>query len=229
MLRHDSRELATWLSGLLDRWSIPHNKAAVETALGSYGRDVPGLGAAYLATASTDTDTLEVDINELMLDPFSFSCRFTAPPESSPSSPSTPTLPPPSTPFSRVEICQYMRDMRALSGLERTLHLLRTSDPESWSTEDRMSVLSTLMDKVGDSHTLKVQRLASHYARIARIAVSRIDDIPDEPTVPLSLEAVKVQNSMIRRILCIFSSFPVPFLFDADVKDVTQFDNTVAP
>ena len=198
MLRHDSRALATWLSGLLDRWDIPHNKTAVDTALGAYGREVPALGAAHLTTASTDTDALEVDVNELMLDPFSFSHRFASPlePSSSPTPSSTPSPPPP-TPFSRVELCQYMRDVRALSGLERTLQLLRTSDPETWCTEDRMAVLSTLMDKVGDSHTLKVQRLASHYARIARIAVGRIDDIPDEPTVPLTLEAVKVQNLCI--------------------------------
>ena len=43
---------------------------------------------------------------------------------------------------------KYQRDLAALAALERTLLLLRSSDPETWATHDRVVVMSSLMDKV---------------------------------------------------------------------------------
>ena len=43
---------------------------------------------------------------------------------------------------------KYQRDLKALASLERTLFLLRSSDPETWATHDRVVVMSSLMDKV---------------------------------------------------------------------------------
>lgn len=148
---------------------------------------------------------LEVDSNELLLDPFTFSYRFAAPEDLVPSLESESPLPP-------KDLLKFRRDMRALLDLERTLQLLRSSDPEIWSTADRMSILCSLMDKIGDSHALKVQRLAVYQAKANR-GVNKIDDIPDEPTHPLYLEPVKVLHRLLHFLIALFS-FSIRLLDD---------------
>ena len=166
---------------------------------------------------STDND---VDYNEIYIDPFSFSLRFA----SSSTTTSLSTFSRSSSdfknndstsdalssngntasslPFSRAyssvltekENIKYHRDLRALEALEKTLQLLRTSDPESWETEERISILSCLMETVGESKELKVRCLADFRERRSKKNTNRIDDIPDEPVVPLPLDTVKVRT-----------------------------------
>jgi hypothetical protein len=176
-----------WLSELFARWKIPYNRAVVEDIM----RERPviqeaeeGQSASEGKVPTSPPSPLEIDSNELLLDPFTFSYRFAAPEDLVPGLESESPLPP-------KELLKFRRDMRALLDLERTLQLLRSSDPESWSTADRMSILGSLMDKIGDSHALKAQRLAVYQAKINR-AGNKIDDIPDEPTYPLHLDIVKV-------------------------------------
>ena len=176
---------------------------------------------------STDND---VDYNEIYIDPFSFSQRFA---HSSPStsfstgsnttsdignnnsmdgtlssSVTTTSLVPSSRTYMSVltekENIKYRRDLRALEALERTLQLLRNSDPESWETEERMLILSCLMETVGESKELKVRCLADFRERRNKKNINRIDDIPDEPVVSLPLDTVKVCTSPFCFILLIF-------------------------
>jgi hypothetical protein len=184
-LERAAREITVWLCELFARWKIPYNRAVADDIL----RDRPvreALGGSNTPEGNVPTSSsshLEVDSNELLLDPFTFSNRF-APEDVVPSLESESPLPP-------KDLLKFRRDMRALLDLERTLQLLRSSDPESWSTADRMSILCSLMDKIGDSHALKVQRLAVYQTKAIRVS-NKIDDIPDEPTYPLHLEPVKV-------------------------------------
>lgn len=194
-----------WLCELFSRWKIPYNRAVADDVLRTPSVKTEAIEAGNNTSEgkvpTSPPSPLEVDSNELLLDPFSFSYRFAAPEDLVPSLESEPSLPP-------KELTKYRRDMRALLDLERTLQLLRSSDPESWSTADRMSILSSLMDKVGDSHALKVQRLAIYQAKVNR-AGNKIDDIPDEPTYPLHLETVKVITPpTLLLIPSLFSSHP---------------------
>jgi hypothetical protein len=189
-----------WLCELFARWKIPYNRAVADDILreGPMRESEGGYHNSEGKVPSSSSSPLEVDSNELLLDPFTFSYRF-APEDPGPSLESESPLPP-------KDLLKFRRDMRALLDLERTLQLLRSSDPESWSTADRMSILCSLMDKIGDSHALKVQRLAVYQAKANR-GGNKIDDIPDEPTYPLHLEPVKVLNCTIT------SSCSFPLLF----------------
>lgn len=193
-LRYSAKELAVWLGGQLTRWGMPYDKATADAVLQCYEDDTwrEELSKVKKETLSVAdghqplslSDPAEVDGNELTLDPFSFGHRFVAPTDHGPDLSDTP--------HTQKEYIKYHRDLRALSALETTLHLLRTSDPETWSTAERMAILATLMDKIGNSHALKVQRLASYHARLGRGTANRIDDIPDEPSFPLPLDPIKV-------------------------------------
>ena len=166
---------------------------------------------------STDND---VDYNEIYIDPFSFSQRFSSSSTTTSlstfsrsssdfgnndntsdalsSNGNTAFSLPSSRTYSSVltekENIKYHRDLRALEALEKTLQLLRTSDPESWETEERISILSCLMETVGESKELKVRCLADFRERRSKKNTNRIDDIPDEPVVPLPLDTVKVRT-----------------------------------
>lgn len=204
MWRFSAKELAVWLGGQFTRWGMPYDKATADAALQCYEDDSwreglagvkseGGWSAVPVAVVVGDPQTLsypvEVDGNELTLDPFSFSQRFVAPKDLGPAFSDTPRT--------QKEHIKFQRDLRALTALETTLRLLRTSDPESWTTLERLAILSTLMDKIGNTHALKVQRLASYHARIGRGTANRIDDIPDEPTYPLPLDPVKVNTAVL--------------------------------
>ena len=184
-----------WLGGQFTRWGMPYDKATTDAILQTYEDDIrregqagekEETGGSAVGDPQSLSDPTEVDGNELTLDPFAFSQRFVAPADHGNDLASTP--------YTRKEYIRFQRDLRALSALETTLHLLRTSDPESWSTAERMAILATLMDRIGNSHALKVQRLASYHARIGRGTANRIDDIPDEPTFPLPLDSIKVTH-----------------------------------
>ena len=195
-LRYSAKELAVWLGGQLTRWGMSYDKAAADAVLQCYEDDTWREGQSKVKKETLSvagglqplslslSDPAEVDGNELTLDPFSFGHRFVAPTDHGPDLSDTP--------HTQKEYIKFQRDLRALSALETTLHLLRTSDPESWTTAERMAILATLMDKIGNSHALKVQRLASYHARLGRGTANRIDDIPDEPSFPLPLDPVKV-------------------------------------
>ena len=167
---------------------MPYDKATADAVLQCYEDDAwrEGQEGGKREAVQSLSSSAEVDSNELTLDPFSFSHRFNAPQDLG--SVIADTF------HTQKEYIRYQRDLRALTALETTLHLLRTSDPESWSTAQRMAILATLMDKIGNSHALKVQRLASYHARIGRGTANRIDDIPDEPTFPLPLDPIKVTH-----------------------------------
>jgi hypothetical protein len=219
MWRYSAKELAVWLGGQFTRWGMPYDKATADAVLQRYEDDSwrEGLAGVKRETGGSaeevpvvvgDPQTLsypvEVDGNELTLDPFSFSQRFVAPQDLGPAFSDTPRT--------QKEHIKFQRDLRALTALETTLRLLRTSDPESWTTLERLAILSTLMDRIGNTHALKVQRLASYHARIGRGTANRIDDIPDEPTYPLPLDPVKVTHCYLATHSLLLRSFPRPSL-----------------
>jgi hypothetical protein len=218
MWRYSAKELAVWLGGQFTRWGMPYDKATADAVLQCYEDDSWREGLAGVksetrgsAVPVTDPQTLsypvEVDGNELTLDPFSFSQRFVAPKDLGPAFSDTPRT--------QKEHIKFQRDLRALTALETTLRLLRTSDPETWTTLERLAILSTLMDRIGNTHALKVQRLASYHARIGRGTANRIDDIPDEPTYPLPLDPVKVTHFYLAThplLLRFFSRPSLPFI-----------------
>lgn len=229
-LRYSAKELAVWLGGQLTRWGMSYDKATADAVLQCYEDDTWREGQSKVKKETLSvagglqplplplSDPAEVDGNELTLDPFSFGHRFVAPTDHGPDLSDTP--------HTQKEYIRFQRDLRALSALETTLHLLRTSDPESWTTAERMAILATLMDKIGNSHALKVQRLASYHARLGRGTANRIDDIPDEPSFPLPLDPVKVarcspltysspflNSSLDHRFLCRGGSYATSQLY----------------
>ena len=151
-----------------------------------------------------------MDINEAFLDPFSFTHRY--PTQNTTHNthnvnenknnvsksrlPSADAVAYKNKILTEKEQNKYSRDLRSLSALEITLQLLRNSDPESWETEERIAIISSLVDKVSESADLKIKRSNEcQEKRSRRERVNqRIDDIPDEPCVPLTAEIVKVRS-----------------------------------
>jgi hypothetical protein len=116
--------------------------------------------------------------------------------------------------------------MKALNAFERTLWLLRSSDPETWETADRMIVLSTLMDRVGDLELLKTQKITAFQNRETEMSYNTIMDIPNEPSAPMPLESVKVTSRM--NVKCHFSGAESKYI-DISAKWVKVPDILLLP
>ena len=175
-----SKEILLWLVNLLGRWGISFDSDAISDALATKIVLPPppslplSLSLSVSLTSTTSSSTTldhpthsssthpiitlpallsDYDSNndEIYLDPFSFSERH-APHTTSPTPPTSPTnFTPQLTHLDTVSSHLYLRGLRVLSALETTLLLLRTSDPEVWTTEQRVSILSAMVDKVKNS------------------------------------------------------------------------------
>ena len=193
--------------------SITHPSSLTTTTTATHSAHTATATSTSTVTATTSTlpevrsifpllDT-GMDINEAFLDPFSFTHRY--PTHNTDDNknnisksrlPSTDAISYKNKILTEKEQNKYSRDLRSLSALEITLQLLRNSDPESWETEERIAIISSLVDKVSESADLKIKRSNEcQEKRSRRERVNqRIDDIPDEPCVPLTAEIVKVRS-----------------------------------
>jgi hypothetical protein len=125
-----------------------------------------------------------------------------------------------------LEEFRYHRDIKALNAFERTLWLLRSSDPETWETADRMIVLSTFMDRVGDLELLKTQKITAFQNRETKMNYNSIEDIPNEPSAPMPLESVKVTSRV--NVKCYFSGAESKYI-DISAKWVKVPDILLLP
>ena len=110
---------------------------------------------------------------------------------------------------------QYAEKMAMLHALEKFLLVVSKSEPEDWSTSDRIVVYRVLLDQCITVSDFVVPQMAKHDKTIKKFTM--VDDIPIAPTkAVVDLPIIDMHKSGIRDPTCYFSG--LTFSLDNSIK-----------